>query len=87
MYTKPKKCALKCHCCQRIGHRVKNCTIPKRKKDNAGRVSTLGTSVSEPVQIRQITSVWDEFPKIARPKRASHVTSVWDEIEERTPSP
>ena len=81
MYTKPRKCALKCHRCQRMDHWVKDCTIPKRKKERIGRARALGTSVPEPVAINVITSVWDEFPEIARPDRPQHVTSVWDEVE------
>ena len=82
MYVKSKKCTLKCHRCNRIGHRVKNCTIPKRNRNQAGSTKVLGTVVPEPAKIRQITSVWDEFPTIARPERADHVTSVWDEVED-----
>src|ERR1044072_5438990 len=74
-----RKYALKCYRYQRMGHRVKYCTIPKRKKDNAGRAEALGTLIPKPVQINHVTSVWDEFPEIARPERADHVTSVWDE--------
>src|ERR1043165_506672 len=84
MYTKPRKFALKCHRCNRVGHRVKDCTIPKRKKEQTGSTKVLGITVPKPVQIRQITSVWDEFPDIARPERASHVTSVWDQEPEQT---
>ena len=82
MYTKNRKCALKCHRCNRVGHRVRDCTIPKRNKKATGSTQVLGTLVPEPVQIRQITSVWDEFPEIARPERPQHVTSVWEEDEE-----
>src|ERR1044072_1073488 len=66
MYTKPRKCALKCHRCQRMKHRVKDCTIPKRKKKITSRARALGTSVPKPVHTNQITSVWDEFPEIPR---------------------
>jgi len=81
MYVKSRKCALKCHRCNRIGHRVKDCIIPKRKKDQAGNTKVLGTSVPRPAQIGQIKSVWDEFPDIARPERPQHVISVWDEVD------
>ena len=80
MYTKPKKCALKCHRCNRMGHRVKDCTIPKRKKD-AGGARAPGVLTPVPEHINHVTSVWDEFPEIKRPNRADHVTSVWDELE------
>ena len=80
MYTKPRKYVLKYHRCGRMGYRVKDCTISKRKKDNAGRARALGTLVPKPVQINHVTSVWDEFLEIARPERADHVTSVWDEV-------
>src|ERR1044071_2647067 len=79
-----RKCALKCHRCQRIGHRVKDCNISKRRKGNSGSTKVLGTMVPKPEQIRQITSVWDEFPDFEKPARASHVTSVWDEEPEKT---
>ena len=77
-----RKCALKYHRCQRIGHRVKDCRIPKRKKSEAGNTKVLGTPVPKPAQIRIITSVWDDFPEILRPEKASHVNSVWEEAEE-----
>src|ERR1044071_9868221 len=79
-----RKCALKYHRCQRIGHRVKDCIIPKRKKENSVGTKVLGTMVPETAQIRQITSVWDELPDIEKPTRASYVTSVWDEEPEET---
>ena len=65
-----------------MGHRVKDCTIPKGKKTTPGRAKALGTSVPIPAAINVITSVWDEFPEITRPERAAHVTSVWDQLEE-----
>ena len=37
--------------------------------------------------IRNITSVWDEFPEIARPERSPYVSSVWDEVEENERNP
>jgi hypothetical protein len=63
-----------------MGYRVKDCTIPKRK-ERAGRAKASGASTPIPEMIAHVTSVWDEFPEIARPERAAHVTSVWDEIE------
>src|ERR1043165_1916840 len=76
-----RKCTLKCHHCQRIRHRVKDCTIPKRKKKSTGRAQALGTLVLKLVQSHPIISVWDEFPKIVKPARLTHVTSVWDELK------
>ena len=77
-----KKCALKCHRCQRVGHRVRDCTIPKRKRETVGRAKALEASAPKLTQINQITSVWDEFPEIKKPERPSHVTSVWDDDRE-----
>ena len=57
-----RKCILKCYHCQRIGHRVKDCTILKRKKNTpAGGARALETLVSLPVKGSQNTLVWDEL--------------------------
>jgi len=78
---------LKCHRCNRMGHRVRDCNIPKRKKERTGGARAPGVLTPILVAINHVTSVWDEFPEIARPIRADHVSSVWDEVELRTNPP